>query len=129
MHSSIVRLSFSNIRKNSNRIKVLGLSCLATFASAVPYPPEATVQPTIPSDFHPFFGNKKGNFQPTSVSKRGLSERETGGWVENGNVAVWTINDEDGIGGGSDSYTMYWGDGSAGDGWPTRSNWVSFTEM
>jgi len=110
------------------------MSCMAVFAIAepIPYPPEATVKPSVPVDFHPFFGNKKGNFQPSTtkaVSKRRTSERDTGGWVQISADAVWTINDEDGIGAGSDSYTMYSGDGSAGAGWPTRSQWVSFTEM
>lgn len=110
------------------------MSCLATFAIAepIPYPPQATSKPAIPANFHPTFGNKKGNFQPTTanttakVNKRRISERETGGWVQNGNVAVWNINDEDGIGAGNDQYTMYWGDGGS---WPTRNQWVSFTEM
>jgi hypothetical protein len=106
---------------------------LATFAIAepLPYPPQATSKPTIPANFHPTFGNKKGNFQPTSnkVSKRRISKRDTGGWVENGNVAVWNINDEDGVGAGNDQYTMYWGDGSVDQGWPARDQWVSFTEM
>ena len=110
------------------------MSCMAVFAIAepIPYPPEATVKPPTPVDFHPFFGNKKGNFQPSTtkaVGKRRISERDTGGWVQISADAVWTIDDEDGIGAGSDSYTMYWGDGSADDGWPTRSQWVSFTEM
>jgi hypothetical protein len=106
---------------------------LATFAIAAPkpYPPQATVKPSVPVDFHPFFGNKHGNFQPvsTKVSKRHISERDTGGQVQIAADAVWSINDEDGIGAGSDVYNMYWGDGSAGAGWPTRSQWVSFTEM
>jgi hypothetical protein len=111
------------------------LSGLATFAVAepIPYPPKATSKPVIPADFHPYFGNKKGNFQPTTattkVNKRRFSERDTGGWVQIAADAVWNINDEDGIGAGSDQYTMYWGDGSAGAGWPTRDQWVSFTEM
>lgn len=49
--------------------------------------------------------------------------------MENGNVAVWNINDEDGVGAGNDQYTMYWGDGSVDQGWPARDQWVSFTEM
>ena len=136
MRSSIVRPSLNNVRKSSNNIQILALSGLATFAIAepIPYPPQATSKPEIPADFHPSFGNKKGNFQPTTaattkVSKRRISERDTGGWVQIAADAVWSINDEDGIGAGTDQYYMYWGDGSAGAGWPTRSQWVSFTEM
>ena len=43
--------------------------------------------------------------------------------VTNGNIAVYSVNDYDGTGGGSDSYTFYQGDGSTGDGWPAKSNW------
>jgi hypothetical protein len=122
MRSSIVRPPLNNARKGPNNIQIFALSGLATFAIAepIPYPPQAT-------------GNKKGNFQPTTptskVSKRRASERDTGGWVQIAADAVWSINDEDGIGAGTDQYNMYWGDGSAGAGWPTRSQWVSFTEM
>lgn len=103
---------------------------LATYVAAVPYPPEATVKPPKPA--HPaFFGNKHGNFQPYNVTltpSRTLKPRAEGG-VVTGGAAVTTINNQDGIGAGSDSYTMYWGDGSLQAGWPTKEQWVSFEDM
>nr|POE48892.1 hypothetical protein CFP56_38989 [Quercus suber] len=44
-------------------------------------------------------------------------------------AAVTVINDNDGIGGGSNTNTPYSGDGSAGAGWPSISQWVSFSDM
>lgn len=115
-------------------IKMLSLvtltALLASFAAAIPYPPEATVVPTKPD--HPaFFGNKHGNFQKynaTLTPTKTLKTRAKGG-VVTGGAQVTTINDNDGIGAGSDSYTMYWGDGSLGAGWPTKEQWVSFEDM
>jgi hypothetical protein len=103
-------------------------------AEPIPYPPQVTETPSVIHKTLPFFGNKHGNFQPenTTVMESKPTKtvkRATGGWVQNGNVAVWNINDYDGIGAGSDSYTMYWGDGSTGAGWPPRSRWVSFIDM
>ena len=46
-----------------------------------------------------------------------------------GPLAVTKINDNDGIGSGSDTYKMYKGDGSSGAGWPKLSDWVSFGDM
>ena len=90
-----------------------------------------TEKPAVTHLSPPFFGNKHGNFQPanTTANEKKPFKRVTGGLVQIAADAVWTINDEDGIGAGSDSYTMYWGDGGSGAGWPTRANWVSFTEM
>jgi hypothetical protein len=111
------------------------MASMVVCALAVPYPPEATVNPGVPSGKHASFGNKKGNFQPTKpltstpVNKTRHATRDTGEWVQISVDAVWTINDYDGIGDGIDQYIMYWGDGSAGDGWPTRDQWVSFDNM
>ena len=41
-------------------------------------------------------------------------------------VAVTTINDEDGIGIGVDSYTFYRGDGTIEDGWPSTDDWLVY---
>lgn len=49
--------------------------------------------------------------------------RATGETVTNPNLAVYTVNDYDGIGAGTDSYTFYSGDGSTADGWPDQSQW------
>jgi hypothetical protein len=49
--------------------------------------------------------------------------------VTNEADAVFIINDNDGIGAGSNHYQLYKGDGSKGAGWPTRSAWVSFSDM
>ena len=78
----------------------------------------------------PFFGHKNGNFQPSNgESVHNEVVEATGGTVSNGNVAVTTINDNDGIGAGSDTYTQYNGDGTTGDGWPAKTQWVSFVDM
>ena len=46
-----------------------------------------------------------------------------------GGAAVGSINNNDGIGAGSDTYRTYSGDGSQGAGWPTKASWVSFVDM
>jgi len=109
----------------------LSLAALfTTFVAAIPYPPEATVKPAVPA--HPaFFGNKHGNFQHfnnTPASIPALQARATGG-VVTGGAAVTSINNQDGIGAGTDQYTLYLGDGSQGAGWPTKESWVSFEDM
>lgn len=59
-----------------------------------------------------------------------LDTRQLGGTVTNGALANWNSNNiNDGVGGGSDSYKMYWGTGTTGEGWPDRSRWVSFVDM
>lgn len=76
----------------------------------------------------PFFGHKGGNFQPTNLTQPG--QRLTGGKVQIAADARFdNRNTHDGIGGGSDSYTMFWGSGSSGEGWPTRARWASFEDM
>ena len=98
-------------------------------AGASPYPPEVTVSVPAPTGT-PFFGNKNGNFQPnSSTSLNGVHVDATGGQVSNGNVAVTSINNNDGIGAGSDTYKQYNGDGTTGAGWPAKSKWVSFVDM
>jgi hypothetical protein len=73
---------------------------------------------------------------PSKTSKKSNAKvsralrRDTGEWVNNGNIATWdSTNILDGVGNGVDSYTMYWGDGSTGSGWPDKSRWVSFQNM
>ena len=51
------------------------------------------------------------------------------GEVENIKLVVNTIQNNDGVGSGSDSYTQYNGDGTYRDGWPARGRWVSFVDM
>ncbi|PYH97276.1 hypothetical protein BO71DRAFT_448025 [Aspergillus ellipticus CBS 707.79] len=65
------------------------------------------------------------------VAKRGvaLGSRATNAVVTNSAVAVKTINDSTGKSSGTDSYTMYTGDGSTQDGWPAKSDWLSFDEL
>ena len=53
----------------------------------------------------------------------GIAHATANEQVTNGNIAVYSVNDYDGVGGGSDSYTFYQGDGSTGAGWPAKSNW------
>lgn len=52
----------------------------------------------------------------------------TGEKVTNG-AAVKTVNDNDGVGAGTDTYKQYNGDGSTAAGWPSQSQWVSFEDM
>lgn len=66
-----------------------------------------------------------------SISKapnRVLQERAPGISVT-APAAVTSINDNDGIGGGSNTMTAYSGDGSSAAGWPSISQWVSFADM
>lgn len=43
-------------------------------------------------------------------------------FVSNGN-AVYSVNDYDGIGSGTDTYKFYSGDGSTAAGWPAKGQW------
>ncbi|EHK21198.1 uncharacterized protein TRIVIDRAFT_153126 [Trichoderma virens Gv29-8] len=63
------------------------------------------------------------------VGKSKLEARVTGEKVTNGVARFDNSNIQDGVGSGVDSYTMYWGDGSTGAGWPAQSRWVSFQNM
>lgn len=59
-----------------------------------------------------------------------LEDRSTGGRVQNGAIARFdNSNIKDGSGGGKDEYRMYNGNGSTGNGWPDKSQWVSFEDM
>lgn len=80
------------------------------------------VQPGSYSDA--YFGNRKGNFQFKDTSYEHILE--TGGKVSNPAVAVSVINNNDGAGAGSDSYTQYCGNGAK---YPPASKWVSFENM
>ena len=104
----------------------IGFSALI---AAAPYPPEATSFVEIPAT-HASYGHKSGNFQPSRNTNgaEGLSILATGG-VVTGGAAVSTINNQDGVGAGSDVYKLYSGDGSLAAGWPTEEQWVSFENM
>lgn len=95
-------------------------SLLSAFLLASSLPLALTAEP------QPYFGNKDGNFQPTRTSRvGGATIKLTGGQV-GGALAVNSINNQDGIGGGSDTYTQYCGNGDA---FPPKSSWVSFEQM
>ena len=53
----------------------------------------------------------------------GAAYAATGETVTASGLAVTTINDEDGIGAGTDSYTFYQGDGTTAAGWPSTDDW------
>ncbi|MCJ1343056.1 hypothetical protein MMC31_001247 [Peltigera leucophlebia] len=74
----------------------------------------------LTADPQPYFGNKDGNFQPTKTSPNFI-----GGQVV-GALAINSINNQDGIGAGSDTYIQHCGNG---DDFPQTSQWVSFKEM
>lgn len=108
---------------------------LAVIAS--PYPQDA-ISFAPRSTVTAFFGNKQGNFQPSTGANSGNGVKSdiaavavpaaTGGQVTNPAVAVTSINNADG-GSGADSYRQYNGDGTTGAGWPDRSAWESFENM
>jgi hypothetical protein len=109
---------------------ITATAVLAIFAAAVPYPPEATtIPPTLPHAA--FYGNKHGNFMnsttPSPTTK--IPTPAAKGGVVSGGAAVTSINNQDGIGAGSDYYNFYSGDGSQQAGWPTKAQWVSFENM
>ncbi|PWY74217.1 hypothetical protein BO83DRAFT_408078 [Aspergillus eucalypticola CBS 122712] len=58
-----------------------------------------------------------------------LASRSTNAVVSVSALAVTSINDSVGKSSGSNSYTMYTGDGSTADGWPAKSDWLSFDAM
>ncbi|KAH8692284.1 hypothetical protein BGW36DRAFT_438298 [Talaromyces proteolyticus] len=59
----------------------------------------------------------------------GAAYATTGETVTATGLAVTAVNANDGSGAGTDAYTMYSGDGSAGSGWPDQSTWVSYSDM
>ncbi|UKZ88828.1 uncharacterized protein TrAFT101_004562 [Trichoderma asperellum] len=126
--------------------KIVVASLLFGAAMAVPYPPSVADGPTasVPDtvDFSPKKPNG-GNYMPSKSSKVPASKtadapaangdkikaRTTGERVTNGVARFDNSNIQDGVGNGVDRYTMYWGDGSTGAGWPAQSQWVSFENM
>lgn len=111
---------------------------LAGSALATPYPPSVAAVNSEGSTKIAHFTPKhpgSGNYMPSKTGSAASPEanverRATGDKVQNGNVANYNAdNINDGVGGGSDSYTMYRGDGSTGQGWPDKSRWVSFVNM
>lgn len=127
-------------RENSNLFCIQAAISALLIGTAVanPFPPSVTVKDDVPTKiahYTPKFPGS-GNFMPAKDSKKQDSrvsralKRATGERVSNGNVANYNVNNiNDGVGSGSDSYTMYWGDGSTGAGWPAKSRWVSFENM
>ncbi|UKZ76928.1 hypothetical protein TrVFT333_004643 [Trichoderma virens FT-333] len=126
--------------------KLLVASLLVGASLASPYPPSVLDGPTAPVPDTVDWSPKKpdgGNFMPSKstnspvsrtadapiVGKSKLEARVTGEKVTNGVARFDNSNIQDGVGSGVDSYTMYWGDGSTGAGWPAQSRWVSFQNM
>jgi hypothetical protein len=65
-----------------------------------------------------------------AVPMDSVSKRATGETVVIPNLANWNKNNvHDGVGQGTDRYTLHLGSGQTWDGWPARSSWVSFEEM
>ncbi|RAK93394.1 hypothetical protein BO79DRAFT_234440 [Aspergillus costaricaensis CBS 115574] len=58
-----------------------------------------------------------------------LASRSTNAVVSVSALAVTSVNDSVGKSSGSNSYTKYTGDGSTADGWPAKSDWLSFDAM
>ncbi|KAK0763278.1 hypothetical protein N5P37_004265 [Trichoderma harzianum] len=127
--------------------KLLVASLLVGASLASPYPPSAIDGPTAPvpdtvdfsipkkADASHFKPSKSSN-SPVSrtadapvVANAKLEARVTGERVNNAVARFDNSNIQDGVGAGSDTYTMYWGDGSTGAGWPAQSRWVSFQTM
>ncbi|KAI9838132.1 MAG: hypothetical protein M1819_006288 [Sarea resinae] len=88
------------------------------------YPPAATSSVARPTG-HPQFGDRFGNFQP-NTSVTGTPVLATGGQVDISALEVSSIDNDDGVGAGTDSYTFWSGNGST---WPDKSQWVSFDDM
>ncbi|ETS01948.1 hypothetical protein M419DRAFT_35757 [Trichoderma reesei RUT C-30] len=125
--------------------KAVVASLLMGAAMAVPYPPSIDLGPTGPVPDTVDFSPKKpngGNYMPSKSTNAPVSRtadapavgdkleaRATGEKVTNGVARFDNSNITDGVGSGVDSYTMYWGDGSTGAGWPAQSRWVSFQNM
>lgn len=103
----------------SDTDQVLATASIAGLAAAAPFPSEdvAAVSRALKA-----YISHGPNYQPNRTAPAGARILEAGETVTS-SVAVTSINDNDGIGGGTDSYTMYWGDGSAADGWPTIDQW------
>lgn len=100
--------------------KILAASLLAGVLSALPLDASSIEQRSVNqlSSLNgttgvPHFGNENGNFMP---AKAEFSTLATGG-VVSGSLAVNSINNQDGIGGGSDTYKRYLGDGGPEAGW------------
>ncbi|KAH8904705.1 hypothetical protein BR93DRAFT_960804 [Coniochaeta sp. PMI_546] len=107
-----------------------------------PFPPSATLKPAAQPTSPAYYGHKAGNYQPTTANVNATkttsdlharvlnAARAVGEYVSNSALARFdNSNINDGIGNGQDVYKMYWGAGRANEGWPTRSQWVSFENM
>ncbi|KAB5518149.1 hypothetical protein GE09DRAFT_1066138 [Coniochaeta sp. 2T2.1] len=125
--------------------KLAFISALLAAISVVegtPFPPSLTARPTALPTSPAYFGHKAGNYMPSTdnvnatkttsdLAARVLQvARDVGEWVSNSALARFdNSNIQDGIGNGQDKYTMYWGAGRQNEGWPVRSQWVSFENM
>lgn len=117
-------------------------------ATAVAFPPSILESKGQPVPDTVDFSLKKpgqGNYMPsdpsytrvtrTSPAAPGaaaveITRRATGEKVSNGAVARFDNNNiKDGVGSGTDTYTLHLGSGSTSDGWPDKSKWVSFEDM
>ncbi|KAA6411965.1 MAG: hypothetical protein FRX48_04115 [Lasallia pustulata] len=101
----------------------------ATIVDRSADPSPILTAPVGPSQNSPH-GQIRGVWTPGETpSSRRARIRAICGYVENGYIAVSSINDSDGAGQGRDSYEQYTGDGSVSAGWPSSNQWVSFEEM
>lgn len=58
-----------------------------------------------------------------------MASRSTNAVVTVSALAVSSVNDSVGKSSGSNTYKKYTGDGSTADGWPAKSDWLSFDAM
>ena len=109
-----------------NTPKISVMASYTSIVSAFLLASSAPLAWSVPltSNQTPFFGNLKGNNQPTKTSTPGVFILATGGQVNDPN-AVTTINNQDG-GACVDSYTQYCGSGSS---YPPKSSWCNFEDM
>ena len=111
----------------------LASSFLLTAVSASPLLQEGIpvhfLNPRDPGDFIPRTVTGAAASTTTAPAGGGDTQSVSVKGSVSGPLAVTTINDNDGIGSGSDTYKMYKGDGSSGAGWPELSAWVSFGQM
>ncbi|OJD38865.1 glycoside hydrolase [Diplodia corticola] len=106
---------------SSRALALVALFSCLTYA--VPYPSDGNAPRALAEHL-------KLDETPTdSADSPAMLVRRTTGGVVTGPVAVFSINNKDGVGAGADSYTFYRGDGSAGAGWPSKDKWVSFENM
>lgn len=99
-------------RSSTDDDQALAIFSIAGLVAAAPFPSE---------DFEGYISHGP-NYQPNRTEPDGARILQAGETVTS-SVAVRSINNKDGIGGGTDKYTMYWGDGSPSHGWPSTKQW------